>query len=108
MWVSERIQSHQVIYYCVLNKKLYLSVRYSFVVQYDCSSVYKSLCCFNILLQKPFVVACINFLVKKDHDPRPNLTRENIVVILACLQPYTLGECPVNSLCGMELLYWYD
>ncbi|XP_065914765.1 CCR4-NOT transcription complex subunit 1-like isoform X2 [Dysidea avara] len=39
--------------------------------------------------QEPFVVACINFLVKKDHDPRPNLTRENIVIILACLQPYT-------------------
>ena len=27
--------------------------------------------------------------MKKEQDPRQNLTRENIVVILACLQPYT-------------------
>ncbi|XP_065905630.1 AMP deaminase 1-like isoform X1 [Dysidea avara] len=62
MWVSERIKSHQ----------FHLTVL-----------------CFDTFLQESFVVACINFLVKKDHDPRPNLTTENIVSILACLQPYT-------------------
>ena len=69
------------------NIPYYVVMRFSFIVLYDYSSVCSSR--FNILLQEPFVVACINFLVKKDHDPRPNLTRENIVVILACLQPYT-------------------
>lgn len=29
---------------------------------------------------------CINFLVKKEQDALPNLTRENTVVILVCLQ----------------------
>ncbi|XP_065905245.1 CCR4-NOT transcription complex subunit 1-like isoform X3 [Dysidea avara] len=72
------------------------ATQFSFVIDLACLAARRDYHKLNMWVserikshQESFVVACINFLVKKDHDPRPNLTTENIVSMLACLQPYT-------------------